>query len=97
MPVPGTNSYPWRYQWSRSRSVRYGSNERQRDSHDSWSRRHRVLEGIMTNLGRDSSSFTLRDTTCHEDVKYVLKLDSKTVMNRVDLFVLCIVVLDCYE
>ena len=77
--------------------MRYGPNGRQRDSHDSWSHRHRVLEGIMLNLGHDSSSFTLCDTTCHEDVKYVLKLDSKTVMNRVDLFVLCIVVLDCYE
>jgi hypothetical protein len=79
MPVPGTNSYPWRYQWSRSRSVRYGPNGRQRDSYDSWSHRHRVLEGIMIKLGRDSSSFTLRDTTCHEDVKYILKLDSKTI------------------
>jgi hypothetical protein len=32
------------------RSVRYGPNGRQRDSHDSWSHRHRVLEGIMIKL-----------------------------------------------
>jgi hypothetical protein len=40
---------------------------------------------------------TLRDTTCHEDVKYVLKFDCKTILgSRIRLF-LCIFVFDCYE
>jgi hypothetical protein len=56
MPVPGTNSHPWRYQWSRSRAVhygvRYGSNEGQEGSQASWSHRHRALESIMINLYR---------------------------------------------
>ena len=56
IPVTGTNSHPWRYQWNRSRSVHYdvcyGSNEEQEGSQASWSHRQRALESIMINLNR---------------------------------------------
>ena len=51
---------------------------------------HRVLEGIMIKLGRDSSSFTLRDTTCHKDVKVVFKLDFRLFSDRGIRLNLCI-------
>jgi len=42
-----------------------------------------------------SSSFTLRDTTCHEDVKYVFNLIPR-LFSDWGIRLLCIFVLDCY-
>jgi len=100
MPVLGTNSHPWRYQWSRSRAVHYGVRygfewgagrftgqleplpESARRHHEAWI--------------DYSSVFTLRDTTCHEVVKYVFSLIARLFSDQGSV-VLCFLCLDCYK
>ena len=100
MPVPGTNSH------------RGGTSGAVRELRDMVcvmvrlrSRKVRRTAGVVARevLERHheawidySSAFTLRDTTCHEVVKYVFSLIARLFSDQGSV-VLCFLCLDCYK